>query len=154
LKCVPGYLRTTTRARLGGGRTARSVHRETGQADRRHRSAITSKVYVRLRGDGFEGQQTSDFVTLSPPAMTRVRRSGRCLLMAQSRHAQCADDCPLLGTKQTVTNRCGPISICRSEHHPIIRPNVLDSAVSRIYRLEVRLLRMLTGQDGIEKLPN
>jgi len=25
--------------------------------------------------------------------------------MAQSRHAQCADECPLLGTKRTVTNR-------------------------------------------------
>ena len=28
------------------------------------------------------------------------------LLMAQSRHAQCADECPLLGAKRTFTNRC------------------------------------------------
>ena len=33
------------------------------------------------------------------------------LLMAQSRHAQCADECPLLGAKRTWTNRCLPISI-------------------------------------------
>ena len=26
--------------------------------------------------------------------------------MAQSRHAQCADECPLLGAKRTLTNRC------------------------------------------------
>ena len=31
--------------------------------------------------------------------------------LAQSRHAQCADECPLLGAKRTVTNRCLPISI-------------------------------------------
>ena len=31
--------------------------------------------------------------------------------MAQSRHAQCADECPLLGAKRTVTNRCLPMSI-------------------------------------------
>jgi hypothetical protein len=31
--------------------------------------------------------------------------------MAQSRHAQCADECPLLGAKRTVTNRRLPISI-------------------------------------------
>jgi hypothetical protein len=29
----------------------------------------------------------------------------RCLLMAQSRHAQCAGECPLLGAKRTLTNR-------------------------------------------------
>ena len=34
-----------------------------------------------------------------------------CPLMAQSRHARCAGECPLLGTKRTVT-RCLPISIC------------------------------------------
>src|SRR5262245_6569615 len=35
--------------------------------------------------------------------------------MALSRHAQCADECPLLGEKRTLTNRCLPISIyeCR-----------------------------------------
>jgi hypothetical protein len=37
-----------------------------------------------------------------------------CLLLAHSRHAQCADECPLLGAKQTVTNRCLPISIYES----------------------------------------
>ena len=31
-------------------------------------------------------------------------------LMAQSRHAQCADECPLL--KADIDNRCLPISIC------------------------------------------
>ena len=31
--------------------------------------------------------------------------------LAQSRHAQCADECPLLGSKRTVINRCSPISI-------------------------------------------
>src|ERR1700730_3584897 len=31
--------------------------------------------------------------------------------MAQSRHAQCADECPLLGAKRTLTNRGLPISI-------------------------------------------
>jgi hypothetical protein len=31
--------------------------------------------------------------------------------MAQSRHAQRADECPLLGAKRTLTNRCLPISI-------------------------------------------
>jgi hypothetical protein len=30
--------------------------------------------------------------------------------MAQSRHAQCADECPLLGANRTLTNRCLPIS--------------------------------------------
>jgi hypothetical protein len=29
--------------------------------------------------------------------------------MAQSRYAQCADECPLLGAKRTLTNRCLPI---------------------------------------------
>jgi hypothetical protein len=33
------------------------------------------------------------------------------LLLAQSRHAQCADECPLLGAKETATNGCLPISI-------------------------------------------
>jgi hypothetical protein len=32
-------------------------------------------------------------------------------LLAQSRHAQRADECPLLGTKRTLTNGCLPISI-------------------------------------------
>jgi hypothetical protein len=27
-------------------------------------------------------------------------------LLAQSRHAQCADECPLLAAKRTLTNRC------------------------------------------------
>ena len=31
--------------------------------------------------------------------------------MAQSRHAQCADECPLLGARRTLTQRCLPISI-------------------------------------------
>jgi O-methyltransferase len=30
--------------------------------------------------------------------------------MAQSRHAQCADECLLLGAKRTLTNRCSPTS--------------------------------------------
>ena len=34
-----------------------------------------------------------------------------CPLLAQSGHAQCADECPLLGAKRTVTNRFLPISI-------------------------------------------
>jgi hypothetical protein len=34
-----------------------------------------------------------------------------CLLVAQSRHAQRADECPLLGAKRTFTNRCLPNSI-------------------------------------------
>ena len=34
-----------------------------------------------------------------------------CLLLVQSRHAQCADECPLLGAKRTLTNRRLPISI-------------------------------------------
>ena len=33
----------------------------------------------------------------------------KCSLMG--RHAQCADECPLLGAKRTLTNRCLPISI-------------------------------------------
>jgi hypothetical protein len=33
------------------------------------------------------------------------------LLLAQSRHAQCADECLPLGARQTLTNRCLPISI-------------------------------------------
>ena len=39
------------------------------------------------------------------------RTCQQCPLLAQSRHAQCADECPLLGAKRTVTNRCLPISI-------------------------------------------
>src|SRR5262245_59714148 len=35
----------------------------------------------------------------------------QCLPLAQSRHAQRADECPLLGAKQTWINRCLPISI-------------------------------------------
>jgi len=38
------------------------------------------------------------------------RGRGR-LLLALSRHAQCADECPLLGAKRTLTKRCLPISI-------------------------------------------
>ena len=34
-----------------------------------------------------------------------VRVPPRCPLMAQSRHAQCADDCPLLGARRTLANR-------------------------------------------------
>jgi hypothetical protein len=33
-----------------------------------------------------------------------------CPLLAQSRHAQCADECPLLGARRTLTNRCLQIS--------------------------------------------
>jgi hypothetical protein len=32
-------------------------------------------------------------------------QNARCPLLAQSRHAQCADECPLLGAKRTLTNR-------------------------------------------------
>jgi len=35
----------------------------------------------------------------------------RCPLMAQNRHAQCADECPLSEAKRTSTSRCLPISI-------------------------------------------
>jgi hypothetical protein len=31
--------------------------------------------------------------------------------MAQTRHAQCADECPVFGAKATVTNGCLTISI-------------------------------------------
>ena len=34
-----------------------------------------------------------------------------CRLLAKSGHANRADECPLLGAKRTVTNRCLPISI-------------------------------------------
>ena len=30
--------------------------------------------------------------------------------MALSRHAQCADECPLLGAKRTLTNRCALVN--------------------------------------------
>ena len=40
---------------------------------------------------------------------TRLTPS-ECPLLAQSRHAQCADECLLLGAKRTLTNRCLPIS--------------------------------------------
>ena len=42
---------------------------------------------------------------------TNESASPVCPFMAQSRHAQCADECPLLGAKRTLTNRCLPISI-------------------------------------------
>jgi hypothetical protein len=37
---------------------------------------------------------------------------------------------------------------------PIIRADELNSAVPCVHLLEVRLRRMLTGQDGVEQLPN
>jgi len=40
----------------------------------------------------------------------------RCPLLAQSSHAQCADACPLLGAKRTLTNRCSPILIYEQAH--------------------------------------
>ena len=45
---------------------------------------------------------------LTPAA---ANHGDRCLLLALSGHAQCADECPLLGAKRTLTNRCLPISI-------------------------------------------
>src|SRR6476660_1550922 len=35
----------------------------------------------------------------------------QCPLLAHSGHAQCADECPLLGAERALTNRCLPISI-------------------------------------------
>ena len=35
----------------------------------------------------------------------------KCPLMAQSRHTQYPHECPLLGVKRTLTNRCLQISI-------------------------------------------
>src|SRR5262249_21281413 len=46
-----------------------------------------------------------------PDGATISRTQASCPLLAQSRHAQCADKCPLLGAKRTLTNRCLPISI-------------------------------------------
>src|SRR6476620_12468940 len=58
--------------------------------------------------------QASCHAPLSAVMMT-IERPHRlrleCPLMAQSRHAQCADECPPLGAKRTLTNRCFPISI-------------------------------------------
>jgi 5-formyltetrahydrofolate cyclo-ligase len=42
--------------------------------------------------------------------LTRRMRQ-QCLLLALSGHAQCADECPLLGAQRTLTNHCLPISI-------------------------------------------
>ena len=39
--------------------------------------------------------------------------------MALSGHAQCADECPLLGAKRTLTNRCLPISIFEYTEAPV-----------------------------------
>ena len=40
-----------------------------------------------------------------------LRKSHECPLLALSRHAQCADECPLLGAKRTWINRRLPNSI-------------------------------------------
>src|SRR5215510_2404005 len=45
------------------------------------------------------------------PEVSALSASPLCPLLAQSRHAQCADECPLLGATRTLTNRCLPISI-------------------------------------------
>jgi hypothetical protein len=46
---------------------------------------------------------------LGPMACSLAMRSQtRCPLLALSRHAQCADECPLLGAKRTLTQRCLP----------------------------------------------
>jgi len=46
-----------------------------------------------------------------PPTVCGTKADGAGPLLAQSRHAQCADKCPLLGAKRTLTNRCLPVSI-------------------------------------------
>jgi hypothetical protein len=42
----------------------------------------------------------------SPCAGVPYLKASQCRLMAQSRHAPCADECPLLGARRTLTNRC------------------------------------------------
>ena len=71
----------------------------------------------------------------------RTKRSGyeRGPLMAQSRHAQCADECPLLGARRTLTNRCLPISIyeytaCSSRRAGRCSPGSVDQAALRLRR--------------------
>src|SRR6476660_9535916 len=51
-----------------------------------------------------------------------------CPLMAQSRHAQTPDECPLFAAKRTLSNRCLPILIYEQAHglHPP-EPNALVS---------------------------
>jgi hypothetical protein len=49
--------------------------------------------------------------TLTADLFARPRRGLQCPVLAQSRHAHCADECPLLRAKRTMTNRCLPISI-------------------------------------------
>src|SRR6476659_9207371 len=63
--------------------------------------------YIVGVADALEGSGTSWFQAPVSPS----GRDALCLELAQSRHAHCADGCPLLGAKRTVTNRCLPISI-------------------------------------------
>ena len=46
-----------------------------------------------------------------------------CLLLAQSGHAQCADECLLLGAKRTWTNRCLPNSIYEYTAYTMLPPS-------------------------------
>ena len=46
-----------------------------------------------------------------PPTVCDTKADGAGPLLALSGHAQCADECSLLGAKRTLTNRCLPISI-------------------------------------------
>ena len=63
--------------------------------------------------------------------------------MARSRHAQCADECPLLGAKRTLTNRCLPIS------RPTIRGNQLVLEVAQhLGEMTVRTVAM-DSTDGL-----
>ena len=58
----------------------------------------------------FTGQR-GFFSSYIPTLDSEAGGRRRCPLVAQSRHAQCSDECPLLGAKRTLTNRCLPISI-------------------------------------------
>jgi hypothetical protein len=39
---------------------------------------------------------------MGPPQLVAMLNHGRCPLLAQSGHAPCADECPLLGAKRTL----------------------------------------------------
>src|SRR6185437_6719597 len=82
------------------------------------------------------------------------RGRGR-LLLAQSRHAQCADECRLLGAKRTVTNRCLPISIYEYTTGPAHVPSRVNQAARLHIGIEERRRpsfrpgpRMLFGPQG------
>ena len=63
------------------------------------------KVQIKLGPNELTPQQRGELEQLkreiSPWRFSDRTRDGRCPLLAQSRHAQCADECPLLGVKRT-----------------------------------------------------